>query len=271
MTHRRSLDVGVIGFGPIGRRVATKLTNGIEGINLTALLVRPRDLAQAEIDFGSQVPCTSLDAFIARQPQIAVECASSKALGDWGAVLMERGIDVMPLSLVAFSDPVVERKLVAAAEAGPGRLEIPAGAIGALGLLAAGRHCGLHRAVLRATYPPSRWQSMGAGPLILEAGVPDRVPFFTGTVRETATRFPGHLNVAVAVALAGIGMDRTQVELCSDASITQATFQLSVWTDAGDAVTTVLGRQAPVDEDPLDFTTFSLLRQLERRVAGVAC
>lgn len=271
MTTRRSLNVGVIGFGVIGKRIAASLPSKLDGAQLTAFLVRPRDLDRAKAEFGADVACTSLSAFIARQPDIAVECASANALAGYGVDLLTSGIDVMPLSLGAFGDRTVERKLTEAAQAGPGRLEIPAGAIGALGLLAAGRHCGLRQAVLRAIYPPTRWYAMGAAPLMKKVRVPDRTPFFTGSVRETVTQLPGHLNVSVAVALAGLGLDRTKVELCSDAGLNQAAFQLFVSTDSGNATIDVTGRNAPVDADPLDFTTFSLMRQLERRIAAVAC
>lgn len=267
MTPARRLDVGVIGFGTIGARLARRV-GGIEGLRLAALLVRPRDIDTAREVVGDAA-CTTLAEFLARSPKVTVECASAAALVECGAPLMAAGSDVMPLSLGAFADAQVERRLTEAARAGPGRLEIPAGAIGALGLLAAGRHTGLSRAVQRATYPTARWQTMGAGAMM--AGTADGTPFFTGSVREAVTRLPGHLNLSVAVALAGLGLDRTEIALVADASLTQAAFELSVSTDAGDARLHVGGRDAPVEADPRDFTTFSLLRLLERRVSAIAC
>lgn len=267
MMTPRVLDIGVIGFGPIGRRLAARV-KGIDGLRLTALLVRPRDLARAR-EVSGDAACTRLAAFIERRPNVAIECASAAALVDAGPVLMAAGIDVMPLSLSAFGNPDVERRLTEAARIGPGRLEIPAGAIGALGLLAAGRHAGLSRVVLRATYPLARWQAMGAGPLM--AGAAAGAPFFIGPVRQAVTRLPGHLNLSVAVALAGLGLDRTEVELCADDGLSQAEFTLSLATAAGDATLHVGGRDAPRNADPVDFTTFSLIRLLERRVAAVAC
>ena len=43
-----------------------------------------------------------------------------------------------------------------------------------------------------------------------------RVPIFQGTAREAAQHFPRHFNVAVALGLAGIGLDRTIVDISVD-------------------------------------------------------
>lgn len=261
---------GIIGFGPIARRIACRLREQAGAPELVALLVRDRSREAATEAFGAAVVCTDLRAFIARRPVVAVESASAAALVQHGPELLRAGIDLMPLSLGAFADPANEHALLAAAELGPGRLEIPAGALGSLGLLAAGRECGLREVVLRVSYPVQRWAGMGAGRFIDLDAVRQPTPFLRGTVRHVVSKFPGHLNVSVAVALAGLGLDHTELELVADPGITQAVFELTSLADAGPVSLRIGGRDAPVDEDPIDYTTFSVLRLLRRRQARVA-
>ena len=121
---------GIVGFGRIGRRLAARLPGAV------AILVRPSQAGDVAALVGADKVCTTLDAFIAHAPAVAIECASAQALIESGPALLAAGIDLVPLSLTAFADREVERRLMAAAMAGPGRLEIAPGAIGTLDLLA---------------------------------------------------------------------------------------------------------------------------------------
>ena len=110
---------GIIGFGRIGRRLEQRLPGA------AAILVRSPQASSV-----GKTACTTIDTFIAARPAIAIECASGTALVEYGPKLLAAGIDLVPLSLTAFADPEVERRLIEAAESGPGRLEIAPGAIG---------------------------------------------------------------------------------------------------------------------------------------------
>jgi aspartate dehydrogenase len=55
---------------------------------------------------------------------------------------------------------------------------------------------------------------------------------FDGTAREAAKGFPANLNVAVALSLAGIGADRTRVEIWADPTVTRNTHRIEVDSDS---------------------------------------
>jgi len=96
-----------------------------------------------------------------------------------------------------------------------------------------------------------------------------RQVFFRGSVREVARHFPDNLNTSVGVALAGLGLDRTEAELVADPAISQTAHELEIHAAPGNAVLRLGGRDVPPDGDPIDYTTFSLLRLLRRRTARV--
>lgn len=262
--------LAILGFGRIGRRLAMRLADTPGAPDLVAVLARPQGREAAAALVGPDVVCTSIEEVIARTPAVAVECASAATLAALGPGLLAAGIDLLPLSLGAFGDEAVEARLTAAARAGPGRIEVPAGAVGSLGFLVAGREGGLDRVIFRAAYPVARWRGMGAGRLIDLEAVREPTTFFRGSVREAACLFPGHLNVSVGVAIAGLGLDRTEAELVADPRIEQATFEVEAFARPGPVTLRVGGRDAPVEEDPIDYTTFSVMRLLARRQARIA-
>ena len=236
---------------------------------VAAVLVRPSQAADVAAVVGADKVCASLDAFIACRPGVAIECASTQALIDCGPALLAAGIDLIPLSLTALADPAVERRLMADAAAGPGRLEIAPGAIGTLDLLATAREDGLRRVVYRQLKSPEMWALTPARGLTDLATVRERRVFFRGSVREVAQRFPDNLNTAVGVALAGLGLDATAAELIADTAISETAHELEIHAAPGTAVLRLGGREVPPDGDPADYTTFSLVRILRRRQARV--
>lgn len=249
---------GILGFGRIGSRLEQRLPGA------AAILVKP-----TRASIAGKSTCTTIDDFIAARPVIAIECASASALAEYGPKLLAAGIDVVPLSLTALADPAVERRLMTAAEVGPGRLEIAPGAIGTLDLLATAREEGLRRVVYRQIKPPAMWRLTPAATLADWALIKQRQVFFSGSVREVARRMPGNLNTSVGVALAGLGLDGTEAELVADPTISETAHELEVYGAPGNAVLKLGGRDVPPDGDPVDYTTFSLMRILKRRQARV--
>jgi len=55
---------------------------------------------------------------------------------------------------------------------------------------------------------------------------------FEGTAREAAKGFPANLNVAVALSLAGVGPDRTQVQIWADPTVTRNVHRIEVEADS---------------------------------------
>ncbi len=255
---------GIVGLGRIGRRLATRLPGA------RAVLVHPARAADAARLVGGDAVSTSLEGFLARKPAVAVECASAEVLAAMGPALLAAGVDLVPLSLTALADPTVERHLMAAAVAGPGRIEIAPGAIGTLDLLATAREEGLRRVVYRQVKSPAMWALTPAAALADFGSIRGRHVFFKGSVREVARRLPDNLNSAVGVALAGLGLDGTEVELVADPAISETAHELEIHAAPGNAVLRLGGRDVPPDGDPVDYTTFSLIRLLKRRQARVA-
>mgnify|MGYP006268663863 CR=1 FL=1 len=250
---------GIVGYGRIGQRLAQRLPGAV------AILVRPGERAAP----AGAAACRSLDVLLDLRPEVVVECASAAALAEIGPAVLAAGIDLVPLSLTALADPAIERRLLDAAEAGPGRLELAPGAIGTLDLLATAREEGLSRVVYRQIKSPAMWALTPAAALADLASIRGRTVFFRGSVRDVARRLPNNLNTSVGVALAGLGLDATEVELVADPALSETAHELEITAAPGNATLVLGGRSVAPDGDPVDYTTFSLVRLLRRRGARV--
>ena len=56
---------------------------------------------------------------------------------------------------------------------------------------------------------------------------------FSGTAREAAAGFPANVNVVAALALAGIGPDRTMIDIWADPGVTRNCHTIEVDADFG--------------------------------------
>jgi aspartate dehydrogenase len=71
---------------------------------------------------------------------------------------------------------------------------------------------------------------------------------FKGTAREGARGFPANVNVAAALSLAGIGPDKTELEIWADPAVTRNTHTIEVEADSARFTMTI--ENVPSAENP---------------------
>ncbi|PVA11588.1 aspartate dehydrogenase [Pelagivirga sediminicola] len=209
--------IGIIGQGAIARYVAQALAEG--GTPVAAVLARPgrEDAARAALDAEPVVTAAALAECV----RLVVDCAGHAGLAEHGAALLGAGCDVVTLSLGALADPALLARLRDAADAGGGALRLASGAIGALDALAAASVGGLDHVRYTGTKPPLGWAGSPAEEVLDLAEITAPEAHFTGSARDAAIAYPKNANVAAAVALAGLGFDKTEVQLIADPAATQ--------------------------------------------------
>lgn len=125
-----------------------------------------------------------------------------------------------------------------------GRIIIPTGALCGLDAVRAAAEGGnVESVVMQTRKPPASLQN---APFVREQGLdltsitePQRL--YSGSVRDAAERFPANVNVAVALALAGIGPDKTQYELWADNTVERNTHTFSVKSAESDFSVSLTG------------------------------
>jgi aspartate dehydrogenase len=232
MTERRPLRVGIAGFGAIGKVLAAHLDRGIEGMALAA--VSARDIArarQAMAGFAKPAPVLPLAELAAAELDIVVECAPAALLRDIAEPALAAGRTLVTLSCGALLDNF---DLVELARRHGGRILVPTGALLGLDAVQAAAQGEISRIHMTTRKPPN---GLDGAPYLVERGISvigiwKRQCVFTGSAREAARGFPANVNVAAALALAGIGPDRTTIEIWADPDIDRNIHRIEVEADA---------------------------------------
>jgi aspartate dehydrogenase len=227
----KSLGVGLAGLGAVGRPVALRLAAGMPGLHLAAVSVRDRDKAAARLAAaGIAVPLVALGE-LAASANVVVEALPAAHFREVAEPALAAGRIFLPLSVGALLDHFdwVER-----ARATGGRIIVPTGALLGLDAVRAAAEGEIRSVTMITRKPPA---ALAGAPYLAEHGIslaglnaPRRV--FAGTAREGARGFPANVNVAAALSLAGIGPDRTRLEIWADPTITRNTHRIEVDADA---------------------------------------
>jgi aspartate dehydrogenase len=223
--------VAIGGLGAIGRVLARKLTDGIPGIELACAAAgdkaKARDwLSQQRID----CPVVEFEEFPERA-DLAIECAPAAVIDRICRPMLEAGKQVMVLSCGAL---LPRPELIDLAKARGGAIIVPTGAL--LGLDAvAGANEGTIQSVRMITRKPPNGL-VGAPHLVKNnisvEGLNTAKLVFSGTAREAAAGFPANVNVVAALSLAGIGPDRTTIEIWADPAVTRNCHSIEVESDS---------------------------------------
>jgi aspartate dehydrogenase len=223
--------VAIAGLGAIGRAIARSLDEGIPGVRLTAGAARDEAKAKAFLaSLSKPVPVVPLRA-LAGQADIVIECAPAALLAEIGEPVLAAGKRLVVLSVGALLDhPQLEQM----ARAHGGQILVPTGALIGLDAVTAAAEGTIH-SVRMVTRKPIA--GLLGAPFLREnnidiAGIQAPLKLFAGTAREAAKGFPANLNVAVALSLAGIGPDRTLLEIWADPTVTRNTHRIEVDADS---------------------------------------
>jgi aspartate dehydrogenase len=124
--------------------------------------------------------------------------------------------------------------LVDLARAHGGQIIVPTGALIGLDAVTAAAVGTIHSAKLVTRKPVA---GLVGAPHLAEnniriEGITEPLRIFEGSARDAAKGFPANLNVAVALSLAGIGPDRTRVEIWADPTVTRNTHRIEVDSDS---------------------------------------
>lgn len=268
MAANGELTVGIGGFGVIGEAVARALDKGIEGLALVAVSARDRDAAAGRMRGMKTAPPVVTLPELAGLADIVIECAPAAVFDEVADPAVEAGRTFIPLScgvLLARDD--LMRRVV---ETG-GRIIVPTGALLGLDAVRAAAEGEIRSVRMVTRKPPA---GLIGAPYLEENQIridnldaPLKV--YEGTARAAARGFPANLNVAVALSLAGIGPDRTTLEIWADPTVDRNTHNIKVDADSTRFEMTIEGVPSPEHPATGLLTPLSVIATLRGLVSPV--
>ena len=160
-----------------------------------------------------------------------IECAPSKLVRSIVIPFVSRGKTAIVLSVGALLE---NEDLIALARQNGGQIVVPTGALIGLDAVTAAAE-GNIQSVRMVTRKPLN--GLAGAPYLVEnnidiAGITEPLKIFEGTARDAAKGFPANLNVAVALSLAGLGPDRTTLQIWADPTVTRNVHRVEVESDS---------------------------------------
>lgn len=225
------LKVAIGSVGAVGEAVARRLDKGVEGLQLVAVSANRKEQARQRLaDLNNVVPVHALHE-LAEHADVVVECAPSSVFEEIASSTINAGRILVPISVGALLSnwQLVER----ATETGA-RIRIPSGAILGLDAIRAAAEGQIYSVTMITRKPPA---GLAGAPHLIDnginiEGITEPVQVFTGSAREGAEGFPANVNVAAAVALAGIGPDCTRLEVWADPTVDRNTHTVTIDSDS---------------------------------------
>jgi aspartate dehydrogenase len=227
----RVRTVAIGGLGAIGRKIATRLDEGIPGLRLVAVSARNTERARSIVaKFASKVPVVPLSE-LGGLADIVVECAPAEVFMQVAEPALRAGRTLVVISVGAL---VEQPRLVELAEEFGGRIVVATGALLGLDAVQAAREGEIHSVTMITRKPPA---GLKGAPYLVKNGIDvsslkEPLKVFEGSARDAVRGFPANVNVAAALGIAGIGLDRTTIEIWADPSIERNMHTIRVDADS---------------------------------------
>jgi aspartate dehydrogenase len=245
ISKQNLLRIGLAGFGGVGKQLAESLLRGaLPAATLAGVTSQDLAKARAALDIlgGAHVPVSSLQEMV-DNVDIVVECATADSFPAIAETVLVAGKRLVAVSVAALPNyPGLEDL----ARLYGGRIHVASGGLPGLDAVRAVKEGHIESVKLCTTFRP---ESLANEPFVLGLGLdfttPPEMPVkvFEGNAREAAAAFPRHFNVGITLSLAGIGFDKTSIEVWVDPNVEGAVQHIEVKADIADL--TLISRNRP--------------------------
>lgn len=265
------MRIALLGAGTIARLTLEHLGRGVlPGVEVVAIAGRSPNSRGVDLAQKHSVPfVVGREALLRLRPRAVLEAASHEAVREHLVPLLVSGVSVTVLSAGALADRALHQAAEEAARISGAMLYVPSGGIGGLDALKAACVAGVDEVGIRVAKPPKAWKGI---PFVERLGVDldglsQPYTLFAGVARDGVPHFPQNVNIAAVLSLAGIGFDRTQLEVVADPALTHNTHTIRVSGRTGRFTVALENVPSPDNPKTAWLACYSALAALRSMVA----
>ena len=228
----KPLRVAIAGLGAIGKSIAKSLAAGkVPGVVLTAVSAKDHVKAASFVSSLAHPVKVLTIAKLEPEADLVIECAPAALLSEIVTPFLKAKKQVVVLSVGA---RLFHPELIEAAKTQGGVIHVPTGALIGLDAMIAAAEGTIHTVRMVTRKPPN---GLAGAPHLIEnnisiEGLTEAKKVFEGNARDAAKGFPANLNVVVALALAGVGPEKTLLEIWADPGVVRNTHTIVVDSDS---------------------------------------
>lgn len=265
-----TLKVGLIGCGAIGTSLANLIDEGKAG-NVKLLAIYDKNLEKAhhlatKLHSKPKVVETFDDLLSLSQISLIVEAASQEAVKQYASKILQSNKNLMIMSVGALVDTELYEMIKHEAEKYGRKIYIPSGAIAGLDGVKAAFIGGVKKVVLTTRKPP---KALRGAPYIEDKkidldAIKDSTLIYKGTASEACRFFPANINVAATLSLAGIGAEKTEVEIIADPKINRNIHEVRVMGSFGELIVQTRNLPSPMNPKTSYLAVLSAIATLKK-------
>jgi len=262
----KSLNVAIIGCGTIGTAIAEAIDSGTIDADLRAVYDKIHEKAFILLKKMKNVKpkiAGSFDELLDQGANLIVEAASQEAVQQYGRKVLEKGIDLMIMSVGALLRRGLLDELVEVAEKSGARIYIPSGAIGGIDYLKAASLAGVYELVMVTRKPPASLKDAPGAAVSNLDNLREPTVLYEGDAIEAVKLFPANINASATISL--ITNKPVKVRIIADPQTSNIVHELIVRGAPGEIYVKVVNLPSPQNPKTSYIAALSaiqLLRQL---------
>ena len=229
------MKVGIIGCGAIANIIATSIVPEDNGIDIEYFFDKDIERAENLASLAGGVAVLNFDEIL-DNADLILECAAPVSVREYAPKVLERGIDMIVMSVGALMDSEFHQQLECIAKKHNSRIHLPSGAIVGLDGINAVAKFGLREVTLVTRKSP---KSLGKD-------VDEELVLFEGKASEAVKEFPLNINVAATISIAC--QRDIDVKIIVDPKVNRNVHEITVKGDFGEFKT--ITENLPCEANP---------------------